>query len=196
MFILTLHSLFETDPPSFLFDTIPKGSWNRRIAGLLLWGHVAVSYAINSQALCSSLQRVICNLSNSSRSTGRLRWLLLTLIIAVSSYLVANGIPFFKDLVALIGAATTVPLTLTLPPVLYQHWQQWTRLSNILRRRADFSNSGVIQRTTTRNLECMSSSALLLYSVVFLGIGLAGSLASVKRDWADSGRPPFSCDQS
>ena len=168
---------------------------NRRIAGLLLWGHVAVSYAINSQALCSSLERLVCNPSSSSSTKLRVRWVLFTFIVAVSSYLVANGIPFFKDLVALIGAATTVPLTLTLPPILYQHWQQWTRLSSILQRRFDRSNSGVVHRTTTRNLECMASSALLLYSVIFLGIGLAGSLASVKRDWAHDGRLPFACEQ-
>ncbi|KAL7556517.1 hypothetical protein ACA910_000980 [Epithemia clementina (nom. ined.)] len=186
--------LSGSDPPSFLFDTIPNGSLNRRVGGLLLWGHVAVSYAINSQALCSSLERQLCNLPSLSNSrTARLRWLLLTFSLAVTSYLVANGIPFFKDLVALIGAATTVPLTLTLPPILYQHWQQWTRLTSINRRRTDSSASGVIQRSTTRNLECVSSSALLLYSVVFLGIGLAGALASVKRDWTDSGHPPFSC---
>eukprot|EP00526_Cylindrotheca_closterium_P024324 CAMPEP_0113647292 /NCGR_PEP_ID=MMETSP0017_2-20120614/25024_1 /TAXON_ID=2856 /ORGANISM="Cylindrotheca closterium" /LENGTH=154 /DNA_ID=CAMNT_0000559321 /DNA_START=44 /DNA_END=504 /DNA_ORIENTATION=+ /assembly_acc=CAM_ASM_000147 len=45
-------------PPSFLFDAIPEGM-SRRIAGLLLWGHVAVSYAINCQALCSSIDRAL-----------------------------------------------------------------------------------------------------------------------------------------
>jgi amino acid permease len=93
-----------TDPPSFLFDLIPTGL-NRRVAGLLLWIHVAVSYAINSQAMCSSMDRLFFHriaLFGLERHPKR-RWLLLTLLLAVSSYLVANAVPFFKDLVALIG---------------------------------------------------------------------------------------------
>jgi amino acid permease len=96
------------DPPSFLFDSIPEG-WSRRIAGLLLWFHVAVSYAINSQALCGSLDRYITSsASNHYRFMGcginpAKRWLLLTLVVTVSSFLVANAIPFFKDLVGLVS---------------------------------------------------------------------------------------------
>mmetsp|Transcript_10543 Transcript_10543/g.25166 ORF Transcript_10543/g.25166 Transcript_10543/m.25166 type:complete len:183 (+) Transcript_10543:314-862(+) len=96
------------DPPSFLFDAIPEG-WSRRIAGLLLWFHVAVSYAINSQALCGSLDRFISSSTSKTRRPGVMsaikpvhRWLVLTLIVTISSYLVANAIPFFKDLVGLV----------------------------------------------------------------------------------------------
>jgi hypothetical protein len=55
---LKLLTTSMTDPPSFLFDAIPEGI-SRRVAGFLLWGHVAVSYAINSQALCSSIDRFL-----------------------------------------------------------------------------------------------------------------------------------------
>lgn len=86
------------EPPSFLFDAIPIGM-GRRIAGFLLWVHVAVSYAINSQALCSSLDRMY---SHSVQRKGflqerdRVRWFILTAGVAVTSYLVANAVPFFK----------------------------------------------------------------------------------------------------
>lgn len=103
---LTLFKSFRctADPPSFLFDSIPSGP-GRRVAGLLLWIHVAVSYAINSQAMCSSMDRLFFRRIarfGLNRHPKR-RWLLLTLLLAVSSYLVANAVPFFKDLVALIG---------------------------------------------------------------------------------------------
>ena len=86
-------------PPSFLFDSIPIGS-NRRLAGLLLWVHVAVSYAINSQALCSSLDRILVH-SYTNRiglleRRHRLRWLILTASVSTASYFVANAVPFFK----------------------------------------------------------------------------------------------------
>eukprot|EP00804_Cyclotella_cryptica_P002749 CCRYP_009645-RC/>CCRYP_009645-RC protein AED:0.38 eAED:0.38 QI:39/1/1/1/1/1/2/365/572 len=88
-------------PPSFLFDAIPIGS-GRRLAGLLLWIHVAVSYAINSQALCSSLDRMtvhsrgVCGIWGHLEERPRIRWLILTGIVAVTSYFVANAVPFFK----------------------------------------------------------------------------------------------------
>lgn len=88
-------------PPSFLFDAIPIGS-GRRIAGLLLWIHVAVSYAINSQALCSSLDRLcvhsrgVCGIWGPFQERHRIRWLILSGSVAVTSYFVANAVPFFK----------------------------------------------------------------------------------------------------
>jgi len=87
-------------PPSFLFDAIPSGV-GRQIAGFLLWIHVAVSYAINSQALCSSLDRMVVHLKHVLKigileRRHRLRWGILTFSVAVASYLVANAIPFFK----------------------------------------------------------------------------------------------------
>ena len=84
-------------PPSFLFDAIPEG-WRRQVAGLLLWIHVAVSYAINSQAFCSSVDRVVghrvkfCGLDGRHRA----RWGVLTAIVALLSYTIANAVPFFK----------------------------------------------------------------------------------------------------
>ncbi|KAL7542732.1 hypothetical protein ACHAXR_012056 [Thalassiosira sp. AJA248-18] len=84
-------------PPSFLFDAIPDG-WGRRVAGFLLWVHVAVSYAINSQALCSSVDRIVghrLKLFGLDEMHG-VRWLVLTALVALSSYLVANAVPFFK----------------------------------------------------------------------------------------------------
>ena len=83
------------NPPSFLFDAIPYGI-QRRIGGLLLWIHVAVSYAINSQAFCSSVERVAGHHLGQLLAAPRLRWTALTGCVAVASYIVANSIPFFK----------------------------------------------------------------------------------------------------
>eukprot|EP00977_Amphora_coffeiformis_P014072 scaffold3849_cov179-Amphora_coffeaeformis.AAC.10 len=104
------------DPPAFLFEAIPEGI-ARRTAGLLLWIHVAVSYSINSQAICSSLNRRLSFWPDRPAE----KWLVLTGGMALSSYTIANAIPFFQDLVSLIGALTSVPLTLTLPALLYRY---------------------------------------------------------------------------
>lgn len=92
---VTVCILAGPDPPSFLFDAIPAGI-PRRVGGALLWVHVAVSYAINSQAFCSSVERVVGHKLQRCLFGPRLRWTVLTGMVAVASFLVANSIPFFK----------------------------------------------------------------------------------------------------
>jgi hypothetical protein len=92
---VTVCLLSGPNPPSFLFDAIPAGG-QRRFAGALLWIHVAVSYAINSQAFCSSVERVVGHKLGRRLFGPRLRWTVLTGMVALASYVVANSIPFFK----------------------------------------------------------------------------------------------------
>jgi amino acid permease len=164
-------------PPSFLFDAIPKGTWNRQVAGFLLWVHVIVSYGINSQAICSSMDRLVWRkvaewmpLANLSQwmegALPRQRWIILTLVLAATAYLVANCIPFFKDLVALIGSATSVPLTLLLPALFWrkrQHVPLFFPTCNTL-----------------------SSMALTYFALAFMVLATTGSLYSIFKDWADT----------
>ena len=107
-----INAFLFVDPPGLLFDAIPSGV-NRRLAGLLLWIHVVVSYAINSQAICASMDRIFFyQWGPVRRFKDHHRWMILTGIMSISAFFVANAIPFFKDLVAFIGAITSVPLTL------------------------------------------------------------------------------------
>ena len=106
------------------------------------------------------------------RTEPRIRWLMLTFAVSVSSYLVSNAVPFFKDLVALIGALTSVPLTLTLPALLYRRFEQMPVL--------------------LPSLSSMSSYSLFLYSIAFLAAGLVGALSSIDEDWLNQGAP-FAC---
>lgn len=170
---------------------------------------MAVSYAINSQALCASLDQFLERKSVTSatprwsNTRPAIRWFGLTLVVSVSSYLVSNAIPFFKDLVGLIGALTrcaliwlvgwvsnhgsviqltsrcclhrvSVPLSLTLPAILH--------------RRANHIS------LMLPDLHCLSSGSylLFLYSLAFLAIGLIGAISSIDEDWLNHGSP-FSC---
>jgi len=163
------------NPPSFLFDAISPGI-GRKVAGFLLWVHVAVSFAINSQALCSSLDR-LCFYRVSSmiglHNRHKTRWAVLTMLVAMSSYFIANAVPFFKDLVALIGALTSVPLTLLLPAIFHR---------KIIRA----------PLFTIGSRYDILSYLLIVFSLVFLICGIVGSLSSIEIDWAGHG-PPFSC---
>mmetsp|Transcript_16458 Transcript_16458/g.27063 ORF Transcript_16458/g.27063 Transcript_16458/m.27063 type:complete len:544 (-) Transcript_16458:447-2078(-) len=149
---VTVCILAGPDPPSFLFDAIPSGI-PRRVGGALLWIHVAVSYAINSQAFCSSVERVVGHKLQRCLFGPRLRWTVLTGMVAVASFLVANSIPFFKDLVSLCGALTSIPLTLILPAVLYR-------------------------RLYPSKAVCL----LLVASTMFMTVGLIGAVGSINVD--------------
>jgi Transmembrane amino acid transporter protein len=81
-------------------------------------------------------------------------------------------VPFFKDLVALIGALTSVPLTLLLPVVLHRRLWEMPLCH------------------PTRHT--MASYALMVFSIIYLVMGLTGSLSSIETDWTNQGRP-FSC---
>lgn len=80
--------------------------------------------------------------------------------------------PFFKDLLALIGALTSVPLALTLPVVLHR------RVRNI--------------PIWVPTMHSLASYAILMFSLVFLFVGLVGACGSIKLDWAQQGTP-FAC---
>ena len=128
--LLVLHSCFfplgnthenTKDPPGFLLDAIPPGVTSRRFAGLFLWIHVVVSYAINSQAICGSMDQLQLSQMDFFQAWSDPQWwMLLSGVLAVTAFLVANAIPFFQDLVSLIGALTSVPLTLLLPAVFFR----------------------------------------------------------------------------
>ena len=164
--------LAGSNPPSLLFDAVPPG-FQRRVAGFFLWVHVAVSYAINSQALCSALERLKIHFGLASSHAAR--WALLTLMVATSSYFVANALPFFKDLVALIGALTSVPLTLLLPALHHR------KLMNLPMFSMGMSFS-----------KDVPSLLLVYFSVVFMTCGIIGCVRSIQLDWANHG-PPFAC---
>lgn len=176
-FYVLVIILAGPQPPGFLFDAIPGNGRNRRIAGFLLWAHVVVSYAINSQAITSSLDRLVGYrvqqmVLPSFMQGSSARWMTLTGIIAVTAYLVANAIPFFKDLVALIGALTSVPLTLLLPAVLWRKYRAFP-----------------IWQPSWGSLW---SYALLVFSVTFMITATVGSVYSIQQDWLHQGAP-FSC---
>lgn len=164
------------NPPALLFDAIPSGL-PRRIAGFFLWIHVAVSFAINSQALCSSLDRLkfhrvtVFGLGDNHKA----RWAVLTFLIATSSYFIANAIPFFNDLVSLIGAITSVPLTLLLPALYHR---------KVVEVPLFWVGGGSVSD--------IASLSLVIFSLIFLVCGVVGSISSIQMDWAHHGRP-FSC---
>jgi amino acid permease len=103
----------------------------------------------------------------------------LTFFVSIASFFIANAVPFFKDLVSLIGALTSVPLTLLLPAIYHRKIRGlplccWSWASSL------------------RQQEDIWSFLLVFFSVTFLICGVIGSLSSIEIDWSNHG-PPFAC---
>jgi hypothetical protein len=178
------------NPPSFLFDAIPIGTIHRRIAGFFLWAHVVVSYAINSQAICSSCDRVFFSQWEPVRLwSDERRWMTLTAIMALTAFFIANAVPFFKDLVGFIGALTAVPLTLLMPAIFYRRACEkvpvWFP--------ALTWNSITTTTTTTTRKSISGSYALLIYASIFTVAATLGSVYSILDDWEHHTGGFFSC---
>ena len=192
-------------PPSFLFDAIPSGP-NRRWAGFFLWVHVSISFAINSQAFCSSLDRIYfysIRIWDLNERHG-VRWCALTFGTVVGSLFISNAIPFFKDLVALIGALTSVPLTLLLPAIYHRKIRGLDlfgcgfgccgRVGSrpmALNPMSHVDSMGLSSSLWQRICDRLSFG-LVVFSMAFLICGLIGSIYSIEKDWANQ-RQPFAC---
>lgn len=133
-----------------------------------------MSYAINSQAFCSSVERVVGHKVKlfGLEARPKIRWALVTALVALSSYAVANAIPFFKDLVALCGAATSIPLSLLIPAIFYRRVQNVPLFFPSLGSKYSFS--------------------LVVFSIAFMVVGLIGAVGSIDVDWS-SKSGPFAC---
>ena len=181
--------LAGTNPPGFLFDAIPDGTLSRQIAGFLLWIHVVVSYAINSQAICASMDRLILSkMAMFEHWNDPSRWMLSSGVMAITAFIVANAIPFFKDLVALIGALTSVPLTLLLPALFYR---QGILKTTLWKWSSDLRDT--IRRPLLKN---SMSYGLVIFSMVFMIAALLGSIDSIGVDWEHHTGGFFACDGS
>jgi len=171
------------DPPSFLFDAIPRGTIHRQVAGFFLWVHVVVSYAINSQAICNSMDRnFFSRWGTVQRWSDKRRWTALTGIMASTAFFIANAVPFFKDLVAFCGALTSVPLTLLLPAVYY-------------RRACEKVPIWLPPMTwkTVTSWKSWASYGLLVFSTAFMFLATLGSVYSILSDWEHHSGGFFSC---
>ena len=92
-------------------------------------------------------------------------WLLVTASLIGTAWLIANAVPFFDDLVSLIGALTSAPLGFAIPALLYR------------------------QSTTSWELGPL---LVVLYTALVLVAGTTGAVVSISKAWEHINRP-FQC---
>ena len=131
-------------------------------------------------ALLASLM-VSAKLFASDFEDGSLEQLALApypLAVTALAWLEANAIPFFDDLLALIGALTSAPLTLLLPALFY--------------RRACARQPAAALERAPAGLVRWGARALVGVASLLMVFGTAGALVDIARHWRHYGRP-FDC---
>eukprot|EP01062_Namystynia_karyoxenos_P062754 TRINITY_DN55629_c0_g1_i1.p1 TRINITY_DN55629_c0_g1~~TRINITY_DN55629_c0_g1_i1.p1 ORF type:complete len:517 (+),score=122.48 TRINITY_DN55629_c0_g1_i1:107-1552(+) len=104
---------------SNFIDNIPTGAVYRA-ANVLLFAHVLVAYVIKSVVVSKYLHSLLApGAGTDASSKAHLQWAALGCGQLVFCYLVANLIPFFSDLLGLIGGLLSAPIGYILPCVLY-----------------------------------------------------------------------------
>mmetsp|Transcript_21518 Transcript_21518/g.43205 ORF Transcript_21518/g.43205 Transcript_21518/m.43205 type:complete len:439 (-) Transcript_21518:63-1379(-) len=157
------------DVPAFLPDGLKNGA-GKTVVNLLVAYHVLVAYIINNVPLVAMLKRRYM----SGADTPLQKHFGLSMVLLLSSYLMTNLIPFFEDMVSIIGAMCGAPLMLGLPPMFYYY---------SLRERG-------LKMGTFDRVICS-----LLFFVIFpftFASGMVAAFKSLVDNWRENG-PPFTC---
>uniref|UniRef100_A0A7S4DVL7 Amino acid transporter transmembrane domain-containing protein n=1 Tax=Lotharella globosa TaxID=91324 RepID=A0A7S4DVL7_9EUKA len=103
-----------SDVPAFLPDGIENGP-GKIVVNLLVAYHVLVAYIINNVTLCDMLKRRYFT----GAETPLYKHVSLGCALLLAAYLLTNIIPFFEDMVNIIGAMCGSPMMIGLPPLFY-----------------------------------------------------------------------------
>jgi amino acid permease len=191
MFIVYIFVMVVTyhfngqDTPDFLLDVFHDGV-KKRIANIFLALHVIVSYTLMQQVVSrqchviytryylrhSSLVNHITR-SHKHFAESTLQWFVLTVTFAVLAFVVANLVPFFLELVSLIGSMTLAPICYILPCLYY------VRCAAMRGFKLQVYERGCVL-------------ALILFGLLLLTAGTYSNVKNIVDTWKDN-KTPFSC---
>mmetsp|Transcript_19777 Transcript_19777/g.48358 ORF Transcript_19777/g.48358 Transcript_19777/m.48358 type:complete len:195 (+) Transcript_19777:1-585(+) len=157
------------DVPAYLPAGLPKGP-GKVIVNLLVAYHVLVAYVINNVPLMLMFKRRFLR----GKETPLSQHFLLAVGILWCAWLLTNLIPFFEDMVSIIGALCGSPIMLGLPPLFYY---------SALKKKG---------RTMSRFDMIM---CFILFFFLFPFTFFAGMISAFKsllENWQQNG-PPFTC---
>ena len=100
-------------------------------------------------------------------------WAVLTSLVMLVAWTIANGAPFFGDLVNLVGALTGAPLAFLAPPLFY-----------LRGRRLSGSRPALSERALAAVMVLLASALTVM--------GTIGAIVGVVHGWQAYGRP-FEC---
>lgn len=150
-------------------QSLPFG-WEFRLAAACLALHMVVTYTIKGTVLCKELQEYMHQVTEKSISLDNL-WVAVVSATLAVTLLIAQLVPFFSDLVDLLGASMTPTCCWIVPAVLYMRTIGWTQVGKF---------------------EQMVIVIEILFSIALTLIGTGVSMSRIVHHWEEYGGP-FSC---
>lgn len=182
---------YGSDGPSvegFLPDALHSGP-AKVITNALIAFHVLVAYVITGNLtvqvfykwMFRSLPLELASLGTWVQGVQvRLRWLLLTFLLLAFSYVLANVVPAFSALQALIGALAGAPIVFGFPPLFY-----------LLAHR----QAGIVGRPLANFDAILCSLFLFILLPSFTILGTIGAVLDISDALQEAGTP-FTCSNA
>eukprot|EP00440_Ansanella_granifera_P068602 gb/GFBE01074418.1/.p1 GENE.gb/GFBE01074418.1/~~gb/GFBE01074418.1/.p1 ORF type:complete len:291 (+),score=48.71 gb/GFBE01074418.1/:1-873(+) len=159
-----------------IVNELPFGSL-AKLASVCLVTHMVVTFVIKSVVLC---QGILASLRHGSVLDGmpesRLSWTVAVVLVVSCSWLVAQIVPFFADLVDLLGASF-VPLTCFVIPIL-------------LFIRCIYDHGAATLGVSKGEMVVLGLE--LFFSLVLMVYGTYSTMAHINKQWHSYGQP-FAC---
>lgn len=159
-----------------IVDNIPFNMWFR-IAAACLIVHMIITWVFKGIVLCRGIQDFSCpDLKESDSKWSWTVWFMLVSTTLLLSWLIANVVPFFVDLVDIIGASLSPFTCFILPYWCYSRWL------------SDFGKD----EDRVGWYEWPFVFIEITLAVIILLVGTYFALTNIYNDWETYGYP-FSC---
>jgi len=154
----------------YLLDELPFGT-GFRIASFMLFLHVLITYSIKSTVLTRHLYQSMATDPAYEKS----QWFMLTTVIMIGGSMLALSMPFFGDMLGLIGCLLGAPICFFLPITFYLCGKKC---------RDELSSIPMWYWPMM--------AFLVIYGLLSFTMGTYASIMQINLDWASLGAP-FSC---
>jgi len=142
--------------------------------------HMLVAYLIKSVVMCQAVQKVVdaeYSSPDDKRPRTWLSWNVMVVLVVGAVYLLANIVPFFTDLVDLLGASATPISCWLIPILLFVRW---------------YKNTPANARTTVGPLEWALIALEVTLALVLMVFGTFVATKDIFEHWHTYGYP-FQC---
>ena len=167
----------------FLIDSVPDGPL-KVVVSISLLIHMLISYNITNQVVTRALHlRFFPRTVNGSSMASRMHWFLLSGCLLVSSWIIANAVPFFDNLTGIIGALLLAPISFIIPCLFYL--------------KAD-RNGALVAADGMKSYTIGGTERAACYAIIAIGacVTLLGTISNIKEaaEKSSSIAAPFSCN--
>lgn len=165
-----------SDVHGMIMDNIPFGT-ALRLAALCLVLHMLVTFVIKGVVLARAVHKAVDEASvDTDDARGWGSWILITFGITAFSWLFAQLVPFFEDMVDLLGASLGPAGCYIIPIILYVRWLR------------DFAGTD----QSPGRVESFIISAEFVLGMTLMCFGTASALSNIYSKWQTYGYP-FAC---